>query len=267
MKWYRYSCGLCGNIQFEKMTAKERKEQSAFLPCLCKKCRWELLNRKNQREYERTVQIYTGKMLPRYEWVKYAASDFKISEDRFRKLRNDGLIPGFQDGYHFMVDTYHLNNLVLNGTIPVYPVGKKILSDKERQERKKASQQKYRLAHKEQANLYVCERKQNDPVFKLKSQARNAIYQSFARTGNVKSRRCEDITGLSIDLLYAYLIGTYKDNYGTEWDGSEPVHIDHIIPLATAKTEEDVIRLCHYTNLQLLTAKDNLKKGSAYANC
>lgn len=39
------------------------------------------------------------------------------------------------------------------------------------------------------------------------------------------------------------------------------VHIDHIIPLATAKTEEDVIKLCHYTNLQLLKGEDNLSKG------
>ena len=40
------------------------------------------------------------------------------------------------------------------------------------------------------------------------------------------------------------------------------IHIDHIIPLAKAKTEEDVYTLCHYTNLQPLWAIDNLKKGS-----
>ena len=31
-------------------------------------------------------------------------------------------------------------------------------------------------------------------------------------------------------------------------------HIDHIIPLSTAKTEE-AIKLCHYTNLQPLWAE------------
>ena len=55
---------------------------------------------------------------------------------------------------------------------------------------------------------------------------------------------------------------TYKNSYGVEWNEKEKVHIDHIIPLATAKTEEEVIKLNHYTNLQLLKAKDNLKKGS-----
>jgi hypothetical protein len=45
------------------------------------------------------------------------------------------------------------------------------------------------------------------------------------------------------------------ENYG-EW------HLDHIIPLATATTREDVVRLNHYTNFQPLWAKDNLSKGA-----
>ena len=59
-----------------------------------------------------------------------------------------------------------------------------------------------------------------------------------------------------------HLLQTFKSNYGYEWDKKEPVHIDHITPLAIAKTEEDIIKLCHYTNLQLLKAKDNLQKNS-----
>mgnify|MGYP002132731409 FL=1 len=47
------------------------------------------------------------------------------------------------------------------------------------------------------------------------------------------------------------------DNYG-DW------HIDHIIPLNSAQTEEDLYKLCHYSNLQPLWALDNLKKGSKY---
>ena len=142
------------------------------------------------------------------------------------------------------------------------------LSDEEKRIRKNESNKKYKTKHREQINQYVHDRKQNDPVYKLKCQARNTVYQSFARTGNVKPKRCEDITGLSQDDLISYLNNTYEKNYGKSWDGKEPVHVDHIIPLATAETEEDVIRLCHYTNLQLLTAKDNILKGDKlYANC
>ena len=59
-----------------------------------------------------------------------------------------------------------------------------------------------------------------------------------------------------------HLLETFKNNYGYKWDGIEKVHIDHIIPLATAKTKEEVIKLCYYTNLQLLKAKDNIEKGN-----
>jgi hypothetical protein len=39
-------------------------------------------------------------------------------------------------------------------------------------------------------------------------------------------------------------------------------HIDHKIPLSSAKTEEEAYQLCHYTNLQPLWAEDNLKKSN-----
>ena len=49
---------------------------------------------------------------------------------------------------------------------------------------------------------------------------------------------------------------------GMNWENRDRWHIDHIIPLATAQSEDDIIRLNHYTNLQPLWAADNLSKGS-----
>jgi hypothetical protein len=46
------------------------------------------------------------------------------------------------------------------------------------------------------------------------------------------------------------------DNYGYYgW------HIDHIIPLSSAKTKEEIYKLCHFKNLQPLWWTDNLSKG------
>ena len=60
---------------------------------------------------------------------------------------------------------------------------------------------------------------------------------------------------------------THIENQFTEgmsWDRLSEIHIDHIIPLASATTEEDLIKLAHYTNLQPLWAKDNISKGCRF---
>jgi len=45
--------------------------------------------------------------------------------------------------------------------------------------------------------------------------------------------------------------GLYNGYFNYGWD------IDHIIPISSAKTEDDIIKLNHYTNLQPLCSKLN----------
>ena len=68
------------------------------------------------------------------------------------------------------------------------------------------------------------------------------------------------ILGCDYQFFISHLLKTYKNNYGIDWDGIVEVEIDHIYPLSKAQTEEEVIKLCHYSNLQLLTKEDNRKK-------
>jgi hypothetical protein len=70
-----------------------------------------------------------------------------------------------------------------------------------------------------------------------------------------------DINSFKIYIESKFLNGMSWDNYGLNgW------HIDHIIPLCSAKTEEEFYKLCHYTNLQPLWAKDNWKKSNKILN-
>ena len=62
--------------------------------------------------------------------------------------------------------------------------------------------------------------------------------------------------------LQEYLDTTFYVRYGRNYTKDDILHIDHIIPLSTAKTVEDVNKLNHYTNLQYLLSFDNLSKGS-----
>lgn len=122
------------------------------------------------------------------------------------------------------------------------------------------------------ANIDKFRKKQRDynrirrenPIYKLQGNVRNMLNTAFKRKNYKKSKKLKEICGCSIDELINHLIMTYEKNYNLKWDWQyvKDVHIDHIIPLASAKTEEDVIKLCHYSNLQLLKAEDNLKKGS-----
>lgn len=103
-------------------------------------------------------------------------------------------------------------------------------------------------------------KEETDEFYKFKRLIRDCVLKSFKRKNHRKNSYAKEIIGTDFETAWNYLKETWKKNYGIEYNG-ELYHIDHIIPLSTAKTEEDVIRLCHYTNLQLLKPEDNLEKS------
>jgi hypothetical protein len=126
----------------------------------------------------------------------------------------------------------------------------------------KKSKQKYYLNNSDKENLrnnkYTQDRKKTDIIYKLSCISRTRLY-GFLKIKNITKRnKTFNYIGCSPKFLKEYLesefvVGMTWDNYG-DW------HIDHIIPLSSAKTEKDVYKLCHYTNLQPLWAEDNLRK-------
>ena len=97
----------------------------------------------------------------------------------------------------------------------------------------------------------------NDPVFKLKELVRGNIRRAIK---NTRSKPIETVLGCTCKELKEHLEKQFLK--GMEWSNHGEWHIDHIIPLAEAKTEEEVYKLNHYTNLQPLWGVDNLKKGA-----
>ena len=68
-----------------------------------------------------------------------------------------------------------------------------------------------------------------------------------------------DIVGLNSDDFRKYIEKLFSD--GMCWDNYGFWHLDHIKPICLAKTEEEILKFNHYTNLQPLWAEDNLKKN------
>lgn len=107
--------------------------------------------------------------------------------------------------------------------------------------------------------VYAAIKRKIDPLFVLKMRIRSRIHNGLRAIGKLKTMHTEMFIGCSFAELKIHVERQFTK--GMTWENRDQWHIDHIIPLSTAKTEEDVIRLNHYTNLRPLWAKDNLAKS------
>ena len=107
---------------------------------------------------------------------------------------------------------------------------------------------------------YKQHKAKTDPIWVLKENYRRRTLKAFKSKNWNKTNKTKDLLGCQYEELFIHIEKQFTENMS--WENQGKWHIDHIIPLASAKTVEDVIKLFHYTNLQPLWAKDNLKKGA-----
>ena len=99
-----------------------------------------------------------------------------------------------------------------------------------------------------------------DLLFASTQRMRSRTYKAFNRIGADKPASTEELLGTDWQTLKGHIEAQFVD--GMSWENMSEWHIDHIVPLASAQTEEELAGLCHYTNLQPLWASDNLSKGA-----
>jgi hypothetical protein len=175
------------------------------------------------------------------------------------------------DGYSYICknclkekqDNYYQNNK--NKKIKYYNNNKEKIS--------KINKKKYYANlefYSEKNKKYRKHRLATDPLFKLRYVIKGTIRDAFRSTSFIKKNTTLEILGCSIEEFKTYLESKFEPwmtwdnkglyngvlNYG--WD------IDHIIPTCTAKTEDELIKLNHYTNLQPLCShiNRNIKRGN-----
>jgi len=110
--------------------------------------------------------------------------------------------------------------------------------------------------NKEYFNNYNKKRKKEDLLFRLSFDMRNSVNRYL----KYRSKKTLDIVGCTPQELKEHLEKQFSN--GMTWENRIEWHIDHIIPLSLAKTEDELYKLCHYTNLQPLWAVENMKKGN-----
>lgn len=173
---------------------------------------------------------------------RYSCKECENSESRKWKENNKHKVLEYSK-------TYYIRRLELNK-----------IHSKNNKEKFLESQKKYYNNNKEKVIKRIVEYQKNkikeDNLFKLKK----TIQRTIRRYIKNKKFTTTEIIGCDYDSFKIYFESLFTE--GMCWDklGSE-IHIDHIIPLSSAKTEDELYKLNHYTNLQPLWAKDNLIKG------
>jgi 5-methylcytosine-specific restriction endonuclease McrA len=114
-------------------------------------------------------------------------------------------------------------------------------------------------------------RRIEDPLFVFKKRISSRIRKSFVAKGFKKSRKTFEILGIDKPGLVEYFLRLQNINI---LDSSSLLGmvVDHICPLQQAKNEDELVKLSHHSNLQIMTIKENRDKWNhktpeAEANC
>jgi hypothetical protein len=107
---------------------------------------------------------------------------------------------------------------------------------------------------------YVAKKREKDPIYKFASNIRSLIANSIKNKGYKKDSKTEDILGCSFAFFTKYIEQRFQE--GMTWENRSEWHIDHIFPLASAKTEKEILKLNNYKNLRPLWKSDNISKSN-----
>ncbi len=224
------SCSKCKNIRDLSEFSKDRSSKDG-LRSQCKSC---------QKLYRQSVSDKSKEYRKRY---------WKENGDKFNADKRNKYDSQTKKEY------YEKNKIaILEKRKVFYEINK---------ESKLSYQKNYQENNREKRNRYLSERRKNDEIFRLTTNIRNLVINSFLNNGYEKKSKTEQILGCTFEEFKIYLESKFEnwmnwsnrglyngtENYG--WD------IDHINPISSADKLEDIIKLNHYTNLQPLCSKIN----------
>jgi len=108
-------------------------------------------------------------------------------------------------------------------------------------------------------NAYYKKRRAENSLFRLRHNILVRINKGLKSAGVLKSQRSTEYLGCSWKELHEHIERQFLPRMA--WDNRTEWHVDHIRPLASAKSLEELIPLLHFTNLRPLWAEDNMAKS------
>ena len=116
----------------------------------------------------------------------------------------------------------------------------------------------WRTNNLEHSRNYVRNKYNEDLNFRLRSICRQFVRRAYLSIGTKKERNTKKFLGYTPLELKEHIEKQFKE--GMTWDNYGEWHIDHIIPISSAKNLEEGIKLSQLENLQPLWAEENLEK-------
>jgi len=120
----------------------------------------------------------------------------------------------------------------------------------------------YSKKNRDKVNKYIKEKYSNNLEFKMSCILRARLL--IALKGKQKSDKTLNLIGCTIPQLKVHIEKQFKK--GMNWDNwaYKGWHIDHVKPISKFNLleKDEILKACHYTNLQPMWSLDNHKKGA-----
>ena len=178
------------------------------------------------------------------------------------------------------------NGVFIKGSGRKFLGGKKVADKKYREKNKEKlynNHKKWYKENKDKWNEYIKEyreknadkireikrnyertRKHNDPLYKLISNFRTAIYQVLKENNIGKNGHYFEILGYTPEELINHIEKQFKD--GMTWDNYGDFHIDHKIPISSFNIKEigdsEFMKCWSLSNLQPMWGEENIRKSN-----
>ncbi len=253
-------CKKC-NIEKEFDEFGNSKRNKYGLKVVCKTCtkeaskQYRIENKDKIREYKKEyIKNNQDKI------VLYKEKNSESIKDYYRKYRinnNDKIKANKKEYYKNNCDKIKDYQNRISVKLSIY---RKIYGPnyyEENKEKLKEANKLYRKNNKDKITIinrnYKKHRKNYDPLFKLRENISTLIYNSLKNKGFTKKSRTHEILGCTFN---DFMIHLNSNKYDFKY-GNYNIDIDHIIPVSSATTEEELIKLNHFSNLQLLPSDYN----------